>query len=555
MVGVWGKTVTPRCVRYLIVGSSILGFGLSFLKPELFQIGRCNVAFVLFIPMLALLIWGKGLLLGDRMIGVWFWTGLMVLSFFARKPGTHWYNIVAPWVLLSSVAVDGLIGLIEKNIRASLRFLIWAPVIVLMILFGGHTYLLYVRQGHRYAESLFGRNIPIYWTPFKSTSAGVYLYGVPVQRGWKALGYLYRSGTLRGRVRLYTKKFSPRISAEWYVGHKWDTDENSRYLLYLPGAERLSASAIERTHDLSGRILVRDEPRMLIYERKDMTDHRLAVDYRFEEHAPQYVEMASLDERLRLGEVGADSKTFYREAGLIEEISEPGDEILFTDRYQVGLFSFHYSGELPYRSTEGTSSPEDVDTWFEDHVPDGKTFLILWAPVGSKRRGLWDSWIASTEEVTEKAWHGNMALAIYGPRGAGNVHLLEGTRIGESIELLGHEMEYDSAEKAVLLVLYWAATQQLGEDYTVFTHLVDSEGTMLGQKDNQPVGGLLPTSVWRTNKVVRDKYEIPVGEVEAGEYWVEVGMYDAGSGQRLPASGEGALPDGRIRLPLSVSVF
>jgi hypothetical protein len=85
------------------------------------------------------------------------------------------------------------------------------------------------------------------------------------------------------------------------------------------------------------------------------------------------------------------------------------------------------------------------------------------------------------------------------------------------------------------LTLFWRALAKMDQNYTVFTHLVDGEGRIWGQKDNPPVDGFYPTSQWREGEVVRDQYDIDISpEALPGEYQFEVGMYLAETGERLP---------------------
>ena len=105
----------------------------------------------------------------------------------------------------------------------------------------------------------------------------------------------------------------------------------------------------------------------------------------------------------------------------------------------------------------------------------------------------------------------------------------------------------DAQAHQVKTVLYWAAPSQPTEDYTVFTHLLNGDGVMIGQQDSPPLDGRSPTSSWRTDKVIRDEHVIPAPDT-AGSLWVEVGLYRPATGERLASSGQDALPDGRIRL-------
>jgi hypothetical protein len=113
-----------------------------------------------------------------------------------------------------------------------------------------------------------------------------------------------------------------------------------------------------------------------------------------------------------------------------------------------------------------------------------------------------------------------------------------GARLGDAIELLGYDLAA-SGERASLTI-YWRAAGPIETSYTVFTHLLDSEGRVKGQVDAVPGGGALPTDGWAPGEVVTDRYEIPLqAGASSGRYTVEVGMYDARSGARLPVRAGG----------------
>lgn len=121
------------------------------------------------------------------------------------------------------------------------------------------------------------------------------------------------------------------------------------------------------------------------------------------------------------------------------------------------------------------------------------------------------------------------------------------------ILLLGYDLSFLSLTpgEALHLTLYWQALSGMEEDYTVFTHLMDKEGRIWGQKDNFPARGTRPTSGWLVGEIVVDEYDIPVrGDAPPGEYTIEIGIYDLISGERLAAfDAEGErLPDDTVIL-------
>lgn len=125
--------------------------------------------------------------------------------------------------------------------------------------------------------------------------------------------------------------------------------------------------------------------------------------------------------------------------------------------------------------------------------------------------------------------------------------------LADMVRLLGYGLSADTlySGESLHLTLYWRALAKTQKDYTVFTHLMDEEGRIWGQKDNFPAGGTRPTSGWLVGEIVVDEYDIPVrGDAPPGEYTIEIGMYDLVSGERLTAfDAEGErLADDRVIL-------
>jgi len=110
-------------------------------------------------------------------------------------------------------------------------------------------------------------------------------------------------------------------------------------------------------------------------------------------------------------------------------------------------------------------------------------------------------------------------------------------RLGQAVQFLGYELDRQevSAGGSLHLTLYWHALSEMDTSYSVFTHLIDAENYIWGQKDGIPGDGSLPTSSWLTGEYIIDEYEIPVrADAPAGEYLLEIGMYDLATMIRLP---------------------
>ncbi len=127
--------------------------------------------------------------------------------------------------------------------------------------------------------------------------------------------------------------------------------------------------------------------------------------------------------------------------------------------------------------------------------------------------------------------------------------------LGDQVTLLGYDVSPGAVQpgQSLDLTLYWQARREMGEDYTVFTHLVAADGHIVAQQDNQPAEGRYPTSIWDAGEIVVDRYRLTIiPDAPGGEYHLEVGLYLLSTLERLKvASGD---EEGQDRIWLG-SVF
>jgi hypothetical protein len=192
-------------------------------------------------------------------------------------------------------------------------------------------------------------------------------------------------------------------------------------------------------------------------------------------------------------------------------------------------------GEYPtYRWLQG----EEVIDRYALHVPSD-------APAG-----YYPLWVGMYD------WDSSSRLPVMDPQGqyVGSAALLTYVRVGtpefetpfipqpheaslgDQVRFLGYDLPSVGvrAGDVATLTLYWQCVQDMDTDYTVFVHVVNPEGDIVGQWDSTPQRGELPTTTWVPGEIVVDAYQIPIAtDASAGNLAVRVGMYDAQSGQRL----------------------
>ncbi len=106
------------------------------------------------------------------------------------------------------------------------------------------------------------------------------------------------------------------------------------------------------------------------------------------------------------------------------------------------------------------------------------------------------------------------------------------------------------------LTLYWQAKESTGDRLSVFVHLLDAQGTIIGQSDGEPGNGAYPTSSWVPGETLTDRRTLTVrADAPAGPAILVVGLYDPVTGKRVPwldATGQPGIDS--LPLPDSVDV-
>lgn len=111
--------------------------------------------------------------------------------------------------------------------------------------------------------------------------------------------------------------------------------------------------------------------------------------------------------------------------------------------------------------------------------------------------------------------------------------------LGDSARLLGYDIKPRQAAPGDVLsvTLYWQAMAEMDKAYKVFVHVVDANGRIRGQRDQEPLQGYAATTTWVPGEVLEDVYEIALApDAPPGQYMLRVGLYDPITWQRLPVT-------------------
>jgi 4-amino-4-deoxy-L-arabinose transferase-like glycosyltransferase len=348
-------------------GFFIVGLLISIFFPATLAVGDFNWSFVLFLPALAAVFFGRWMKVKMKVEGravlLWFLCYFVVYSFIVREPGLHYYALSPAWTLLGAVVLKGLYDRLSKA-----RPVAVAAFALCLLLFAGYAYVFFIQSDPEYAMTFPDHKIPLYWTP-QTTPPRSGRFGVPRQAGWKTIGYLYRSGLLRGEYDTNERS----KTADWYTREILPGERMPRYFLLNEkvkpeGAEwKHSREAIETLYRLAGRVTVHGQPSLLIYEDKNLV--QVPDTYPAEEYEAGYEALASLDDYRMYW--GADDRHFRQAAAFLEENARPGEGLVLDG---AGILSYYYRGDLAYYPL-----PQSVSRLREIRAEHPRVYALLWA--------------------------------------------------------------------------------------------------------------------------------------------------------------------------------
>jgi hypothetical protein len=210
----------------------------------------------------------------------------------------------------------------------------------------------------------------------------------------------------------------------------------------------------------------------------------------------------------------------------------PNSQGLTAGVQQRGIRVFHRNFAGAPRPIEASG----VDYWvFQANPIQRQLNPERWEKIWEVNQDEKPLWSVAFDGVTY-AWiyraypHDARDLAIKYPLDVG---------IGDQIAMLGYELSNDELQSGdpLSVTLFWQSDGRIVPDYHVFVHLLDESGLLAAQRDGVPVAATRPTWTWRDGEVLEDLYTLDTAGLAAGPYSLQVGMYDFGTGDRLPASG------------------
>ncbi|MGH2520129.1 MAG: hypothetical protein ACRDF8_10025, partial [Chloroflexota bacterium] len=248
-------------------------------------------------------------------------------------------------------------------------------------------------------------------------------------------------------------------------------------------------------------------------------------------------------------------------AAYISASQRPGDAILLNAPGQEQIFPYYYHGPLPVIPLPAQRPLVPAQTsarLAQLNAGYKRLWLVLYGTNGSDPTNYVENWLASKDYEVQNTWYGNVRLVGFSvPLASAPPNRPSNATIGGFAHLAAYGFIPNpvASGDVLQLGLRWHALAATRSREKVFTHVVDPQGNIWAQRDSEPVGGARPTTTWKTGDTIADNYGLLVlPGTPPGQYAIELGMYGASSGERLPVTAGGSgdrllLPGLRIDAP------
>ncbi|MEM4723701.1 MAG: hypothetical protein QXP01_01660 [Candidatus Hadarchaeum sp.] len=235
-------------------------------------------------------------------------------------------------------------------------------------------------------------------------------------------------------------------------------------------------------------------------------------------------------------------------ARYIETVGTEKDAVLINAPGQIETFMYYYQGNLPLyplprqRPLDKAETEAELTQMIKKHQ---RIFAILWATDESDPERFVEGWLDEHCYKATDSWYGNVRLVIYAVPAVpaeGRIEHPLAVNLGNKVRLLGYSLLTEEVRPGDILqlTLFWEAITPMNERYKVFTHVIDSYGHLVGQRDAEPGGGAKITTIWKEGERIVDNYGVLIlPATPPGEYTIEIGMYHLKTGQRLPVIEDG----------------
>jgi 4-amino-4-deoxy-L-arabinose transferase-like glycosyltransferase len=233
---------------------------------------------------------------------------------------------------------------------------------------------------------------------------------------------------------------------------------------------------------------------------------------------------------------------FRSAAGYIQQHASLRDTIVCDASNTQYSLDYYYQGAVPRVALSDRLPivPVDAEATLASLAKQNDViWLITWQDYYSDPAGNVKRWLDThTILKTQESFHGGILVRGYMPNPP---IVLEGSLpnprfdyLENKLALVGYQCSPLVSGQEWNVTLYFKVLAPIEKDYTLFIHLLGSDGQPWMQRDAQPYDGHYPTSQWVPGQIVKIENSVKIPAFSPSTaYQLELGFYELATMERI----------------------
>ncbi|MDE0465121.1 MAG: glycosyltransferase family 39 protein [Caldilineaceae bacterium] len=229
-------------------------------------------------------------------------------------------------------------------------------------------------------------------------------------------------------------------------------------------------------------------------------------------------------------------------ASTVAALGDPDEDLVVLNAPgQADVWRFYDVGieYLPLPAERPPDRAKTEETLLEKTADRRRIFALFWATEQSDQGKIVENWLGRHAFKGWESWQGNVRFATYSMPNSLSCLPLDAPHVFDDLAEL-FELCLSQGPLAggdtLMVGLRWRPLSTPDRRFKVSVQLLDTRDQVVVQRDGEPAGGSLPTTVWEKDEIVVDNHglSVPFG-TPPGDYRLIVAVYDAETGTRISA--------------------
>ena len=243
-------------------------------------------------------------------------------------------------------------------------------------------------------------------------------------------------------------------------------------------------------------------------------------------------------------------------ASYLHDSTDPNDLVIQAAADEAFTFYFHeygVSGDLIYLPANPRQSSGEIISVLSEQTTDHRSVWYVADPPNWSNRSVPLDWLNANLQIVRETSLPRLPIRQFM---RWDLEMWTGIELGvftdetglPLIELYDYSVHYDPNDQLTVW-LYWQTLETSPAPLKTFVHLMGDSPQPVTQDDQFPQNGRISSTDWQMGMIYRDVFVLPLADISAGEYRLQIGWYNPETGERLQVNQGDSLIIDTISLP------